>query len=313
MKVIIPNDLKADMPQTTFGKILSATPVVMAVLATMLAGLASSEMTKAQYDRSYGAQLQSKAGDQWSFFQAKRLRGAYQQNTAELLQNLSEVHALDPAALKQWAQGKTEVLTALDAPVGQQALDYLRRGEVPQLGASPVTDPALKSALSGLAAAKSDADMAVLLAPVSPKTIEAALHAARDQADAFDAATKPINQAVDQLDALLGKAAAGAAVSAVRDFTVARLRYTALRYETEARLNQTIANLYELQVRKSNSSAERHHARSQRFFVGMLAAQLGVIISTFAMAARKRNLLWGLATGAGLIAILFAVYVYLYV
>ena len=43
----------------------------------------------------------------------------------------------------------------------------------------------------------------------------------------------------------------------------------------------------------------------------MLAAQLGVIISTFAMAARKRNLLWGLAAGAGLLAIAFAVYVYL--
>ena len=34
----------------------------------------------------------------------------------------------------------------------------------------------------------------------------------------------------------------------------------------------------------SNFSAERHHARSQKFFYGMLGAQLGVIVSTFAMA-----------------------------
>ena len=113
-------------------------------------------------------------------------------------------------------------------------------------------------------------------------------------------------------EVLVGLAAAGVA-SATRDFTVARLKFAALRYEVEARLNQSIANLYELQVRKSNISAERHHRRSQRFFFGMLAAQTGVIIATFAMAARKRNLLWGLAAAAGLVAIIFAIYVYLYV
>ena len=96
-----------------------------------------------------------------------------------------------------------------------------------------------------------------------------------------------------------------------RDLTAARLKYAALRYETEARLNQAVAGLYELQVRKSNLSAERHHRRSQRFFFGMLGAQLAVIISTFAMAARQRNLLWSLAAGAGLLAIIFAVVVYL--
>jgi hypothetical protein len=64
-------------------------------------------------------------------------------------------------------------------------------------------------------------------------------------------------------------------------------------------------------VRKSNISAERHHKRSQRFFFGMLGAQLAVIMSTFAMAARKKNLLWSLAAIAGLLAVVFAVYVYL--
>ena len=48
MKVQIPDQLKQDVPQTMFGKILTATPVVMAVVATMLAGLASSEMNRAQ-------------------------------------------------------------------------------------------------------------------------------------------------------------------------------------------------------------------------------------------------------------------------
>ena len=78
-KIQSPENLKADLPPNKFGKILGATPIIMTVIATMLAGLASSEMTKAQYDRAMAAQLQSKAGDQWSYFQAKKLRSAVAQ------------------------------------------------------------------------------------------------------------------------------------------------------------------------------------------------------------------------------------------
>ena len=63
MRIKVPDELKASVPQTTWGKMLATTPVIMAVLATLLAGLASSEMTRAQYARSLAAQQQSKAGD----------------------------------------------------------------------------------------------------------------------------------------------------------------------------------------------------------------------------------------------------------
>lgn len=315
---------------------LSATPVVMAVVATMLAGLASSEMTRAQYDRSLAAQQQSKAGDQWSFFQAKRLRGALQRNTADLMQNTVEVRLLQPDSLRKAAeqlsnlQGspetqeqagkiKADLLTLLDSPQGKQALESMQKGELPPGGKPVEPPPEVKGAMAAFENLRSDAEIAEVLAKVSPQTLDQAVADARDKALDFDAATRPINQAIDQLDnlviretALVGLAAAGVA-SATRDFTAARLKFTALRYEAEARLNQAIANLYELQVRKSNISAERHHRRSQRFFFGMLGAQAGVIISTFAMAARKRNFLWALAAAAGLIAVVFAIYVYLYV
>jgi hypothetical protein len=329
-KITIPEQLKADLPQSRFGKILSATPVVMAVVATMLAGLASSEMTRAQYDRSLGAQQQSKAGDQWSFFQAKRLRGAIQHNTADLLQTVVEVHAFDPGAIRKavtdaaGANSDQEPLIKFwDSPAGQQALAVLQSGEPPRVNPGAAMDPKIKSAMEGVETSTPDAELAGLMNQVDSKSIEAALHDARDQAQAFDAATKSTNQAIDQLDNLLGKLAVlhqkagggstGPLTSAVRDFTAARLRYAAARYEVEARLNQTIANLFEVQVRKSNISAEHHHRRSQRFFFGMLGAQMGVIISTLAMAAKNRNLLWSIAAAAGLVAVAFAVYVFLYV
>lgn len=339
-KITIPDELKADLPHSRFGKILGATPVVMAVVATMLAGLASSEMTRAQYDRSLGAQQQSKAGDQWSFFQAKRLRGAIQHNTADLLQTVTEIHLFDPATLDQIARQpadpsnspeaaavQKELLGVIQSPAGQQALSLLKSGEPPKADVTLTVNPSISAAMRGIETSTPDNELAGMVNQVDTENLDAAIHSARDQAQDFDTATKPLNQAIDQLDSLLGKlgrlrqkspARSDAGnqdpfTSLTRDFTAARLRYAGLRYEIEARLNQTIANLYEVQVRKSNISAEHHYRRSQQFFFGMLAAQAGVIISTFAMAAKKRNFLWFIAAAAGLVAVAFAVYVFLYV
>jgi len=278
MKVTIPDELKRDMPHTGWGKILTATPIVMTVIATLLAGLASSEMTRAQYDRAYGAQLQSKAGDQWGYFQAKKMRGALQQNSLELLEATADVHPLLNPALE-----KTPSVPA------------------------PALDSNLKTALEAVQADKPEAEIAADMKSVDDKTLADALQAAHDQTRDFDAALAPANQTIAQLE----KSLPAGDKSARQNLTAAKMRFDAARYNTEAALNQNIGYLLELQVRKANLSAERHHKRSQKFFFGMLAAQAGIIVSTFAMAARQRNLLWTLAAAAGLAAVVFAIYVYL--
>ena len=106
------------MPQSTWGKVLAATPVIMTVIATLLAGLASSEMTRAQYDRSLAAQQQNKASDEWDFFQAKRLRGAFQLNTLDLLQQITAVPPLDIKSLGTAAQNAGLAPEARSALVG---------------------------------------------------------------------------------------------------------------------------------------------------------------------------------------------------
>ena len=212
----------------------------------------------------------------------------------------------------------------LEAGGGQQLLHLppLGKGEAPAAPKCPPPSPNISAALKAVQDLETDAEVSLTLKDVTDKDLEEALRQARDCSQEFDTLAAPINKAVDQLEAILAspgflraspapRNAADAGSSISRDFTAARLKYTAQRYETEARLNQSIANLYELQVRKSNLSAEHHHYRSQRFFFGMLAAQLAVIISTFAMAARQRNLLWSLAAAAGILAVAFAVYVYL--
>jgi hypothetical protein len=294
MKTEIPEALKQDLPHTTWGKILTATPVIMTVVSTMLAGLASSEMTRAQYSRSTGAQQQAKAGDQWSFFQAKRLRGSMQRGTLDLLQATAPLRPLGAG-----------VLTGL-APAVVAAL---QNGEVPASPAGSELPADIKAALAMLENARPDEEVAEAVNTLDAKSIATAERAAHERADALDAVTRPVNQAIDTLE----KSLAGGDQGRLRDFTAARLRYTATRYDAEARLNQTVAQLIELEVRKSNLVAERHHRRSQRFFFGMLGAQAAVIVSTFSLAARNRSMLWTVAAGAGLAAISFAIYVYFYV
>ena len=278
MKTEIPEELASEVPQTKWGKILLATPVVMTVIATLLAGLASSEMTRAQYDRALGAQLQSKAGDQWSYFQAKKLRGAMQRSSFELLTATADIRPIENAAL----------------------------GKVPA-AVAPSLDSKVEAALQAVERQKPETEIADLLKTVDDQSLATALQAAKDNALALDSATAPASQVLDQLE----KSLPADDKAAARDVTAARMRYNAARYDAEARLNQFIANLYELQVRKINVSAERHHKRSGKFFFGMLAAQAAVIVSTFAIAAQKRSFLWSLAAVAGLAAVVFAIYVYL--
>ncbi len=291
MNIEIPDRLKAEVPPTVWGKVLAATPVIMTVLATMLAGLSSSEMTRAQYSRSLAAQLQSKAGDQWDFFQAKRLRSALQRNTLDLLESTTDVQPFKAAGIDP---GMAAALT---------------KGEVPPLPPAPAVDPEIRAALQAVEEQKPDTEVAGLLEGVKDQALNETLGAARNRAQAFDSEVSPVSQAIETV----GKGLPPGDRALHRDFAAARLRFMAARYDAEARLNQSVANVYELLVRKANSSAERRHRRSLEFFYGMLAAQAAVIISTFSLAAQKRSLLWALAAAAGVAAILFAAYVYMFV
>lgn len=309
MKTAPPDALKSDLPESVWGKVLGATPVVLTVVATMLAGLSSSEMTSAQYERSLAAQQQSKAGDQWNFFQGKRLRSSLQHSTLDVVESASGVAPLNRDTLVATLAG-TSAATFVATPQREEALRAFLANEQPKLPPAPPLDPGVRAAAEALETYKPEPEIKALLSIVNDATLEGALRNAQAQALAFDAVTGPVGQLIDQIEGGISRTSD---VSLRRTFITARLTYNARRYDAESRLNKGVAGLYELQVHKSNYSAERHHRRSQRFFYGMLAAQMGVIISTLAIAAKKRSLLWSLAAAAGAVSIIFAAYVYLYV
>jgi hypothetical protein len=144
---------------------------------------------------------------------------------------------------------------------------------------------------------------------VPEAALQSALKSAREVSEAFETASGPLLRELERTERELPQGDRDAA----RGFAGTRMRIQAARYESEARLNQVVAELLELQVRKVNLAAERHRSRSGKFFMGMLSAQAAVIIATFAIATQKRNFLWSVAAVAGVAAIAFAIYVYLQV
>lgn len=293
-KIEIPENLKSDLPPSKWGKVLGATPVIMTVIATMLAGLASSEMTQAQYERSLAAQLQSKAGDQWGYAAAKKTRGALARNSLDVLAGTADLRTLSPAFFPEGDAAITAAFTKNELPAVER----------------PKFSAEIQAALDAVAMSQPETNVSALMTKVQKQDLVSALESAQAAAVAFDNAAKPITKFSDaQGEKLL----AAGDKAAYANFAAARLRYTAARYDTEASLNQSVAGIYELQVREENILAEKHHVRSNRFFMGMLAAQGAVIISTFAIAARKKNFLWAIAALAGCVAVAFSLYVYLYI
>jgi len=102
-----PPPAKKNLWETT----ITSTPVIMTVIATLFAGMSASEMTWAQYHRATAAQDQSKVGDGYNFFQAKRIRGTNMEMTSTLLRALSEPGHFDAATLEQSANLVAEELT----------------------------------------------------------------------------------------------------------------------------------------------------------------------------------------------------------
>lgn len=401
-------------PQKFWDKIITTTPVVLTVIATLLAGQSNSEMTRAQYSRSLASQDQSKVGDQWAYFQAKRTRTVILDRTGDLLDTMTLPGELDPAAFQALTQrlpvdlqnaggeserlvaalGKAKSAVGADAAalqaaaqrllasvrasaVGaadaskkanqtlaalassgrlQAALHMLNSDDLPKVEDRRLSDPTIDAAQQAISSRKPDDEIARLVLEVKPQSLHQSLDAAGANGDAFDQASKPLDKTMQELSTVLAgqsklvrqfalalhdlklalsvssldqtqvpdavrasvdrldRLATGLKTSVDELSTSLRAgwnRFNARRYERDARYNQDAAFLYEIRVHQNSAHADRHLTRSHNFFYGMLAAQFAVTISTLALAMRQKSLLWGLASLAGLFAVLYGVTVYL--
>src|SRR5438445_6989881 len=101
-----------------FGKVLTTTPVVLTIVATFLVSQSSSEVTQAQYHRASAGQNQSKVGDQWAFFQAKRIRGTSYEMTSDLITTFKEPEPFRAETLPNAADALAADLLAAEKTAG---------------------------------------------------------------------------------------------------------------------------------------------------------------------------------------------------
>jgi hypothetical protein len=233
--------------KSVWESILTATPVVLTVLATILAGLSNSEMTQAQYHRSLAAQYQSKAGDQWAFFQAKKIRSTQLESTAEQLHATGRCDAghlkalahqltvaleraaddarradeaaglvkpvagsdLDDDPVKKAKELEQQLVKELDAAESAKAFGYVSSGKLPE-----VTDHAfeqdepIKKVFKALKDGEPDTDINQLALKVKDEPLRNALTVAQQNAKQFDDASTPIDKTLDQINKTIGELAA---------------------------------------------------------------------------------------------------------
>ncbi|HEV3204806.1 MAG TPA: DUF4337 family protein [Gemmataceae bacterium] len=398
-------------PKSFWEPIFTITPVMLTILATLLAGLSSSEMSRAQYYRSLAAQYQSKAGDQWGFFQAKRIRSTTIEQELDLfsgkpvninadklsagLQNLQKrlqestniadqlrlaagkaLAGTEPVFGVAWHQAlkeledlakekvarvnqeMTTILERLNQKESQQAFTYLETFRLPSdenRDDQPKFDAEITSAIQAIQERRPEKEIAALVLPISESKIAEAVDRAENQAKSADEANRwldkylrdfdpvikklvltvhVLDQAVAMVEAAgsdlspgessedLQKAVAGLTrwnrnlqihLQIIKDFQAVRKDFAVRRGNREAQDNLKTAWVYELRVHLNSVISDRHRQRSQHFFFGMLAAQAGTAIASLALAARYKSSLWSLASLAGLSALGFSLYVYLFV
>jgi hypothetical protein len=317
-------------------KIIATTPVVLTVIATILAGLSSSESSLAQYHRALSAQNEAKAADQWAFYQAKRTRQEEADNTRAMLAVLTGSAPASADAverLAKWADNPPATMPAsferrrftpafqklANSPDAADASHYLSAG-LPTVQDKDLNEPGVEEAMKALGENKDPTSIIQTLGQehkmLTQEQIDNAMSIAQLNAANFDLATKPITEFIDRLAALAamgpGASASAEDKSLAADLLASRLSWDSRRNAAEAKYNQTIAQVLEVQVMYTSLDSDRHRDRSKFFFYGMLAAQAGVTISTLSLAVKKRSLLWAAASLVGMGAVAYAAYIYLF-
>jgi hypothetical protein len=260
-------------------------------MATAFAGMSTGELQRAMFWRSYAAQDQARATNQWTFAGLKRDRALICQTTAAQLWATAGNPA-NPFA------GKSE--GGPDAA----ARDWLA-GNGPTATAPPeIADANLVRLLSEIQNRAPEAELLGLASKIPIGRMNDVLNAAEVAAKRIDDRWAPV----------LKRATAIAAEAPPESATAARAALYELenrRYLIEAGGNQSIGVLYEARVKVSSAESDKHQRKSRDFFYAMLAAQIGATIAALALARQRKSVLWAVAGGAGLAALAIAASVHL--
>lgn len=280
-----------EAPKSLVDKVGVALPIALTAIATAFAGMSTSELQYSMFWRSYSAQDQAKATSQWTLAGFKRDRSLICQTTAAQLR----ATAGDPSNpfAKVPAEGEHQL-----------AVEWLAGKGPPSAKLPDVGDENLRQLLADIQARKPETELLKQAAKVPTKTINDTLDVAEKAIEENDRAWDPTVKSAAKLVAETGKE--NRTVAQAAGFELEQRRYRA-----ESNLNQELGYLYEARVKISSNQSEKHQRKSRNFFYAMLAAQIGATIAALAQARRKKSVLWAVAGGTGVVALIIGAYVYL--
>ena len=218
------NTTDPKIPLSRWDKIVTSTPVVMTVLATLLAGLSVSESNQAQYYRSLSAQNQSKAGDQWNFFQAKKLHATDTTNSVKGMRNLGDVATLkidsfatvvahmvqsfasSPASVEKAHAIQQQILPILSEPDVKFAMEMLTT-PLPPPNALKISDPKIREAYETLKKNQGDDVPRLAFGSVNADALQETIRVAGRSAEASDDELQPALTGIAKLEKLLDQLA----------------------------------------------------------------------------------------------------------
>lgn len=308
----------AEEPKGLLDKLGAALPIALTAIATAFAGMSTSELQQAMFWRSAAAQDQAKATNQWTLAGFKRDRSLIMQATAATLRAHGGWYTPEIATVPLSGPGLHGSGESDDGR--RQAAEWLAGKGPPPAKLPEVADANLLELLKAIREREPEADILkksrmVPMAGIS-KTIDdaekAVEHIDKEWDPTVKAATRIAGAAVKLAAGLNPDAKDRPTVTAHANSTQAALyEMEQRRYRAEATLNQGVGFLYEARVKISTAESDRHRERSKNFFYAMLAAQVGAVVSSLAMARKQKSALWLLAALAGLVAVVIGAYVYL--
>jgi len=316
---------RPEEPKGMLQKLGAALPIGLTALATVFAGMSTSALQQAMYWKSQAAQDQSKATNQWSLAGFKRDRALIMQTTAAQLRAAAEYRmptfakpavksASDPEAEKKAKEAEDYQIKAL----GWLTEEKGDKAGPPRVKLPEITDEQIKALRDGIEARQPEAELLALAAKVNKDAINKAIDDTEKAVEQVDKDWDPIIKAASSLvqkeagmkadvsEEDRKKKAANATAAQATGFELEQRRYRA-----ESFMNQGIAFLYEIRVKVSTAESDKHRRKSQQFFYAMLAAQIGAVVSSLAIARQKMSVLWFFASAIGLVSLGIGLYVFL--
>lgn len=277
----------AEPKKSLFEKLGAGLPVGLTALATVLAGLSTGELNRAMLWRSNAAQDQAKANGQWSLAGFKRDRALICDTTADTLRAGDSYR--EPSAI-----------TRTEEPAGVKRVAEWLRGA----GDPPADDPAVRAVLKAVREQQPEPEVLKIARTVDEQKLQAEIAAAVKQEAEIEDHYRTETDTARSVMVTASKADKAGT-------TAARYEVDGRRYRAESTANQWVGYLLEVRVKHSTEESDRHRHRSENFFFAMLAAQVGGVVSSLALARKRRSVLWLVAGIAGLAAVAFGAFVYL--